>query len=223
MSGTAPSGPAHDPADLRRTYGRAVLDESAVAATWLDQLLQWFDEAVMSGGSPEPNAVQLATVDESGRPAVRTVLAKGIDERGVRFFTNLESAKARDLVARPWASLVFVWLAHERQVRLSGPVARLDRREEEEYFAARPRGSQLGAWASPQSSVIESRAVLEQARDDAERRFAERDVPTPPFWGGFLVGPEQVEFWQGRPDRLHDRLRYRHDGTTGWVLERLAP
>lgn len=223
MSAAVPSEPVRDPAALRRAYQRSVLDEFSVASSWLDQLMQWFDEAVMAGGSPEPNAVQLATVDEAGHPTVRTVLAKGIDARGVRFFTNLESAKGRDLAARPWASLVFVWLAHERQVRVSGPVEPLDRAEVAEYFASRPRGSQVGAWASPQSSVIDSRAVLERARDEVERRFAGQEVLLPPFWGGFLVRPEQVEFWQGRPDRLHDRLRYRCDADAGWVLERLAP
>ena len=223
---TVASDRAPDPlariAALRRAYERAALDETTVAATWLDQLLTWFDEAVMSGGSPEPNAIQLATVDEAGYPSVRTVLAKGIDERGVRFFTNYESAKARDLDARPRAALVFVWLAHERQVRLSGAVERLPLEESAAYFATRPRGSQIGAWISPQSSVIPSREVLEQARDAAEQRFAEGDVPLPPFWGGYLLRPVQVEFWQGRRDRLHDRLRFRL--TEGdWVLERLAP
>lgn len=222
MSEASPE-PIVDPADLRRSYERAALDESSVATTWLEQLLRWFDEAVVSGGSVEPNAVQLATADERGRPAVRTVLVKGIDERGVRFFTNLASAKGRELAARPYAALAFVWLAHERQVRLSGPVVPLGRDEAAAYFGSRPRGSQLGAWASPQSEVIGSRAVLEQARADAERRFEGMDVPMPPFWGGYLVSPEEVEFWQGRPDRLHDRLRYRRSAEGTWAVERLAP
>jgi pyridoxamine 5'-phosphate oxidase len=211
-----------DPSQLRRAYERAVLDEATVADTWLDQLLAWFDDAVMSSGSPEPNAIQLATVDEHGHPAVRTVLAKGIDERGVRFFTNLQSAKARHLDARPYGALVFVWLTHERQVRLAGRVERLPREESAVYFASRPRGSQIGAWASPQSEVIPSRAVLEKAQQAAERRFKDKDVALPPFWGGYVLRPVEVEFWQGRPDRLHDRLRFRQDGDR-WMLERLAP
>jgi pyridoxamine 5'-phosphate oxidase len=211
-----------DPAQLRRSYERAALNESSIAPTWLEQLRAWYDDAVVLGGSPEPNAMQLATVDERGRPAVRTVLAKGMDERGVVFYTNYESAKARDLDARPYAAVVFVWLAHERQVRLSGPVQRADREETEAYFASRPRGSQLGAWASPQSQVIDSRRVLEDALDEVTGRFGDGDVPTPPHWGGYRLRPEAVEFWQGRPDRLHDRLRFRLDGGA-WVLERLAP
>lgn len=221
MTSSAAPEPAN-PAELRRTYERAALDEASVANTWLEQLLRWFDEAVMSAGSPEPNAIQLATVDGRGRPAVRTVLAKGIDERGVRFFTNLQSAKGRELAANPFAALVFVWLAHERQVRLSGPVELLDRAEADAYFATRPRGSQVGAWASPQSTVIASRAVLDDARAETERRFTGGPVPMPPFWGGYLLRPEEVEFWQGRPDRLHDRLRFRQTAAE-WVLERLAP
>jgi pyridoxamine 5'-phosphate oxidase len=211
-----------NPADLRRTYERAALDESTIAPTWLEQLRSWFDDAVQLAGSPEPNAMQVATVDDAGRPTVRTVLAKAIDERGVTFYTNYGSVKARDLDARPYAAAQFVWLAHERQVRLSGPVQRVSAAETEAYFHSRPRGSQLGAWASPQSQVIASRAVLERAYAEAERRFADGEVPVPDHWGGYLLTPDSVEFWQGRPDRLHDRLRFRRSGGT-WTLERLAP
>ena len=211
-----------DPAELRRSYERAALDESSIAPTWLAQLRSWYDVAVVLGGSPEPNAMQLATADAAGRPSVRTVLAKAIDERGVVFYTNYASAKATDLEERPYAAAVFVWLAHERQVRLSGPVSRVSSEETRAYFSSRPRGSQLGAWASPQSQVIASRVVLEQAEDEAARRFADTEVEVPPFWGGYLIRPELVEFWQGRPDRLHDRLRFRLD-SGAWVLERLAP
>jgi pyridoxamine 5'-phosphate oxidase len=211
-----------NPADLRRTYERAALDESTIAPTWLEQLRSWFDDAVQLAGSPEPNAMQVATVDDAGRPTVRTVLAKAIDERGVTFYTNYGSVKARDLDARPYAAAQFVWLAHERQVRLSGPVQRVSAAETETYFHSRPRGSQLGAWASPQSQVIASRAVLERAYAEAERRFADGEVPVPDHWGGYLLTPDSVEFWQGRPDRLHDRLRFRRSGGT-WTLERLAP
>jgi pyridoxamine 5'-phosphate oxidase len=170
----------------------------------------------------EPNAVQLATADAEGRPSVRTVLVKSFDQRGVVFYTNYRSAKARDLAARPYASAVFVWLPLERQVRLSGPVAPLSRAETEAYFAARPRGSQLGAWASPQSEVVASRAALDAAYTEVERRFAGEDVPAPPHWGGYRLTPDAVEFWQGRPDRLHDRLRFRR-AQAGWTVERLAP
>jgi pyridoxamine 5'-phosphate oxidase len=211
-----------DPASLRRSYERAALDESSIAPTWLVQLQAWYDDAVVLGGSPEPNAMQVATVDAAGRPSVRTVLAKGIDERGIVFYTNYGSVKGRDLDERPYAAAVFVWLAHERQVRISGPVRRVSHEETAAYFTSRPRGSQLGAWASPQSQVIASRAVLEQAEDDIARRFGDGDIDVPPHWGGFLISPESVEFWQGRPDRLHDRLRFRLDDGE-WILERLAP
>jgi pyridoxamine 5'-phosphate oxidase len=211
-----------DAAGLRRSYRRAALDEATIAGSWHEQLARWFTEAVEKEGSREPNAIQLATADADGRPSVRTVLVKSFDERGVVFFSNYRSAKARDLEARPYASAVFVWLALERQVRLSGPVARISREDTEAYFAARPRGSQLGAWASPQSEVVASRAVLDAAYADAERRFAGQSVPPPPHWGGYRLSPEQIEFWQGRPDRLHDRLRFRC-AQGGWTIERLAP
>jgi pyridoxamine 5'-phosphate oxidase len=211
-----------DPAQLRRTYARDALDESTIAATWLTQLRSWFDDAVELQGSPEPNALQVATVDAQGCPSLRTVLAKAIDERGVTFYTNYGSAKGVDLTERPYAAAQFLWLAHERQVRLTGPVRKVGADETAAYFRSRPRGSQLGAWASPQSQVIASRAVLEQAEAEAAARFGEGGIDVPPHWGGFLLEPDSVEFWQGRPDRLHDRLRFRHDAGR-WVLERLAP
>jgi pyridoxamine 5'-phosphate oxidase len=211
-----------DASALRRTYRHAALDETNLAADWHEQLTRWFLEAVGDGRAVEPNAVQLATADAEGRPSVRTVLVKSFDQRGVVFYTNYRSAKARDLAARPYASAVFVWLPLERQVRLSGPVAPLSRAETEAYFAARPRGSQLGAWASPQSEVVASRAALDAAYTEVERRFAGEDVPAPPHWGGYRLTPDAVEFWQGRPDRLHDRLRFRR-AQAGWTVERLAP
>jgi pyridoxamine 5'-phosphate oxidase len=164
----------------------------------------------------------VATVDDAGHPALRTVLAKAIDKRGVTFYTNYGSAKGHDLDARPYAAAQFLWLAHERQVRLTGAVERVSAEETEAYFHTRPRGSQLGAWASPQSQVIASRAVLERHLADAELRYGDGEIPVPPHWGGYLLSPDSVEFWQGRPDRLHDRLRFRRDGDE-WVLERLAP
>ena len=211
-----------DPADLRRSYERASLSEASIAATWLEQLVAWYTEAVELSGSPEPNAMQVATVDDAGHPSLRTVLAKAIDERGVTFYTNYGSQKGRELGAHPYAAAQFLWLAHERQVRLTGSVQRVSSEETAAYFHSRPRGSQLGAWASPQSTVIASRAELEQAYRATEDRFGAGEIPVPDHWGGFLLTPETVEFWQGRPDRLHDRLRFRREGTD-WVLERLAP
>jgi len=215
-------GTMSDPAGMRRGYLRGQLDENIVSRTWLDQLRLWFSDAAADPTVVEANAMQVATVDAAGRPSVRTVLVKGLDERGVVFYTNYASAKARDLDANPYAAVVLTWLALERQVRLSGPVARVGRAESEAYFASRPRGSQLGAWASPQSEVVSSRAVLEDAARAVEERFAGVEVPAPPNWGGYRLTPEVVEFWQGRADRLHDRIRYRRDGET-WVIERLAP
>jgi pyridoxamine 5'-phosphate oxidase len=219
-----------DPAGMRRGYVRGWLDESSAPSGWLELFRHWFSEAYAELGGLEVNAMQIATVTADGRPAVRTVLAKGFDERGVVFYTNYGSAKARELDALPYAAVVFAWVMQERQVRLSGPVSRVDRAETEAYFASRPRGSQLGAWASPQSDVVASRAVLDNAARAVEQRFAGGEaVPAPPHWGGYLIEPESVEFWQGRPDRMHDRLRYRRAeaGRTAagdaWIIERLAP
>jgi pyridoxamine 5'-phosphate oxidase len=213
-----------DPASLRRRYERGHLDDDSVAGTWLEQLQRWFDDASTDPDVLEPNAIQLATADAAGRPSVRTVLAKGIDERGIVFYSNYESAKAHDLDANPQAAAVFVWLALERQVRLAGAVTKVDRAETEAYFAARPRESQLGAWASPQSQVVASRAELDDAVAATETRFADTGtIPAPPNWGGYLLTPESVEFWQGRRGRLHDRIRFRLDTSRAWVCERLAP
>jgi pyridoxamine 5'-phosphate oxidase len=208
---------------MRRRYERSELADDALSVGWLTQFRQWFAEAAAEVDVVEANAMQLATVDAGGRPSVRTVLLKGFDERGFVFYTNQGSAKGHDLAANPYAAAVLVWLRLERQVRLSGPVTVVDRAETEAYFASRPRGSQLGAWASPQSTVVADRAALDAAVAATERRFGDTDViPAPPFWGGYRIAPEVVEFWQGRPDRLHDRVRYRHDGER-WTAERLAP
>lgn len=213
----------NQPADLRRRYEKGHLDDGTVAGTWSEQLQAWFAEAVADPDVLEANAIQLATADADGMPSVRTVLAKAIDERGVVFYTNYDSAKGRDLDANPRAALIFVWLAYERQVRLAGPVERVSREETEVYFASRPRESQLGAWASPQSDVVGSRAELDELYAQVEQRFAgDESIPPPPGWGGFLLRPRSVEFWQGRSGRLHDRIRFRSDGA-GWVTERLAP
>jgi len=211
-----------DPAGLRASYTRGALDEADLAGSWSAQLRLWFDAAAADPTIVEPNAIQLATAGADGRPAVRTVLAKGIDERGIVFFTNYESAKADELAANPRAAAVFAWLAHQRQVRLAGPVERTSREETETYFAGRPRESQIGAWASPQSQPVSSRAELDRLADEVAERFGDGPIPAPPHWGGYRLVPDEVEFWQGRQGRLHDRIRFRLDGDT-WVRERLAP
>lgn len=218
---------APDPSGMRRTYGarpagRGLGDPLPPGATWWELMGEWFAEAVASGAVGEANAMQLATVDGAGRPGVRTVLAKSIDRRGVAFYTNLLSAKGVALAARPFAEAVFAWLPLERQVRLRGPVEPVGHAEALEYWRSRPRGSQLGAWASPQSAQVAGRAELEAAYAAAEDRFAGADVPLPPFWGGLRIVPEAVEFWQGRPDRMHDRVLFNRDGD-GWATRRLAP
>jgi pyridoxamine 5'-phosphate oxidase len=176
-----------DPAELRATYRRGRLEEADLAGTWLAQLRSWFDQAAADPAVVEPNAMQLATADAAGRPSVRTVLAKRLDARGVVFYTNYASAKAADLAVNPRASSVFAWLAHQRQVRLSGTVAKVSREETEAYFATRPRDSQLGAWASPQSEVVESRAALDLLAAQVADRFGDGPIPAPPNWGGYLL------------------------------------
>jgi pyridoxamine 5'-phosphate oxidase len=211
-----------DPAAPRDSRASGHLDEADLAANWLTQLRAWFDAAAADPAIPEPNAMQLATADADGRPSVRTVLAKTIDERGVVFYTNYESAKARDLAENPRASAAFVWVLHQHQVRLTGTVAKVDRAETEAYFATRARDSQIGAWASPQSEVVPSRAALDALVAEVVARFDGVEIPAPPHWGGYLLAPDEVEFWHGREGRLHDRIRYRRDGES-WVIERLAP
>lgn len=222
IAGDAKIHGVSDPAAMRRSYLLGQLCEQMLAPDWYTQLRSWFDDAAASGLVGEANAIQLATVTPEARPAVRTVLVKGLDERGIVFYTNQESAKARDLADRPYAAAVFAWLPLERQVRLAGPVEAVTRAETEAYFAGRPRGSQIGAWASPQSDVVASRAELDEKVREIEERFAGADVPAPPFWGGYRISPDVVEFWQGRTDRMHDRMRYRR-AEDGWAIERLAP
>lgn len=216
-------------AELRVSYDAGTLDEDSVLASPLDQFAAWFDQAVASG-LPEPNAMVVATADGDGAPDGRIVLLKAADARGFSFYTNFGSAKGRQLAANPRASLVFPWFAMNRQVRVRGTVERVPEAEVAEYFASRPRESQLGAWVSKQSSVIDSRDGLEQRLAELTERFAGADVPVPDFWGGYLVRASAVEFWQGRPARLHDRLTFEAKGPAsalddphGWELTRLSP
>ena len=206
-------------ADLRREYASAGLSEEDLAPTWLAQFDRWFDDAQ---ALREPNAVVLATATPDAVPSARTVLLKAYDDRGLVVFTNLTSRKGREAQANPRATLLFSWVDLERQVVVEGPVSVVDRTETEAYFATRPRGAQVAAWASRQSTVVPDRPALEQRWAELEQRFAGQDVPVPEFWGGLRVAPTAVEFWQGRRDRLHDRLRYRDTGD-GWIVERLSP
>ena len=208
-------------ADLRKDYTLAGLAEKDLARDPFRQFEKWFAEA-QAAKVPEPNAMVLASCTPDGRPSTRTVLLKALDGRGFVFYTNYESRKGRELAGNARASLLFPWIAMERQVMVEGTVSRVTREESDAYFHSRPRLSQLAAWASNQSSVIGDRALLESAMKALEKQYAGTDVPLPPNWGGFRLVPESVEFWQGRRSRLHDRLRYRRD-KEGWVIERLAP
>ncbi len=207
--------------EMRRSYRAAGLAEEHLSASWLGQLQAWLNDAV-SAPLVEPNAMVLATTGADGRPSARTVLLKGLDERGLTFFTNWNSRKGRELEANPRAALLFPWITLQRQVIVEGTVERLSDDESDAYFSTRPRGAQLAAAASPQSEALPSRATLEEEFAQLDRIHSEGPVPRPPHWGGLRLLPDAVEFWQGRPDRLHDRLRYRREGDT-WVIERLAP
>jgi pyridoxamine 5'-phosphate oxidase len=207
-------------ARMRREYEERGLRKADLLPDPLAQFTRWFDEARPT--LLEPNAMTLATGDAAGQPAARTVLLKGIDRRGLTFYTNLDSRKARELAANAKAALLFWWPPHARQVRFEGAIEPVEAAEADAYFATRPRGSQIGAWASAQSSVLADRAALEAAEQEVAERFAGGPVPRPPFWGGYRLVPQRVEFWQGRSNRLHDRLRYTRVAG-GWQIERLAP
>lgn len=209
--------------DLRREYARHGLLEDELAPGPMEQFRRWFQDA-LEAGLEEPNAMTLATVDGQGRASARIVLLKGADDRGFRFFTNYEGAKGQHLASNPDAALVFFWAELERQVRVEGSVERIPTDESDDYFASRPRESRLGAWASDQSRVIASRDELDAGAERIRTRFdGQQDIPRPEHWGGYVLRPRRVEFWQGRPARLHDRLVFEQRDTSGWEIVRLAP
>jgi len=211
-----------DLSELRQSYTRGSFSEEDLLATPFEQFEKWFQQAVDSG-LDEPNAMCLATVSEDGQPSTRVVLLKDFSQKGLTFYTNYESRKAAELDATGKAAANFLWLPLQRQVNITGRVERVAKAESLKYFLSRPFGSQLGAWASPQSKVITSRSLLETKLDQMKRKFAEGKVPLPDHWGGYRIIPDTFEFWQGRPNRLHDRFVYRIGDDGKWTAERLAP
>ncbi len=210
-------------AAMRVDYDEAGLDADDLAPTWHEQLATWLGQAE-ADGVVEPNAMVLATAGADGRPASRTVLCKGLDARGVVFFTNYTSAKSHDLRVTRYASATFPWYAQQRQVHVRGPVEKIAPAETRAYWESRPRGSQLGAWASPQSAPVRDRRALDDALAGVVHRFGDDEpVPVPPHWGGWRIRPDEVEFWQGRSNRLHDRLRFELAADRSWTVRRLAP
>jgi len=211
----------HDLAQMRKSYEQAALDETHVQADPLKQFKQWFDEAVHARLA-EPNAMTLATAGADGRPSTRVLLLKGADERGLVWFTNYASRKGHDLAVNPFAAIQFFWEGLERVVRIEGRVDKVPDAESDLYYRSRPLGSRIGAWASPQSEVIQSRELLEAAWAEQQKRLGD-DPPRPPNWGGYRLVPDRWEFWQGRPSRLHDRLVFELAPDGQWALKRLAP
>jgi pyridoxamine 5'-phosphate oxidase len=209
-------------ADLRQNYTRAGLTEAEAAVDPFQQFRTWFQQT-LEAQLLEPNAMTLATTTADGKPSARMVLLKDFDERGFVFYTNYESLKAQQLVENPFAALVFWWAELERQIRIEGRVEKISDRESDAYFDSRPIDSQIGAWTSNQSQVVASREVLEQRQKDLEQKYQNEEIPRPTHWGGFRVVPSVIEFWQGRPSRLHDRLRYTLQADGSWVRERLSP
>lgn len=208
---------------MRVAYTAGELDTEDMARHWYEQLANWLDEA-LAAGVAEPNAMVLATADADGLPSSRTVLAKGLDPRGVVFYTNFTSRKMHDLNVTRFAAATFPWISEHRQVNLRGPVEVVRSAESRAYWDTRPRGAQLGAWASAQSAVVADRRALDVALEQVARRFADVDrIPLPPHWGGVRIRPVSVEFWQGRPNRMHDRLRYQIGDDGEWSVQRLAP
>lgn len=212
----------NDIASLRKEYTKAVLDVNSVLQDPISQFTKWFDEAI-AAKVPEPNAMNLATVNENGRPSSRVVLLKGIEDYMFVFYTNYQSRKGKELDNNPACSLTFFWPELERQVRIEGVALRVDEKRSEKYFQSRPRGSQVGAWASPQSTLISDRSLLEERAKQIEEKFKGQEIlPKPNQWGGFEIDPLMIEFWQGRPSRLHDRILYTKDDGV-WKINRLAP
>jgi pyridoxamine 5'-phosphate oxidase len=207
---------------LRSNYALSGLNETDLLETPFQQFQLWLEQAI-AAELPEPNAMTLATLSAQGKPIARMVLLKGLDEKGFVFYTNYDSAKGKQLTETDSAALVFWWAGLERQVRVEGTVEKVSSTESDAYFQSRPKASQLGAWASPQSQVIENRDILEQRLAQLEEKYATEKVPRPPHWGGFRVIPTAIEFWQGRPSRLHDRIRYELDEKGDWFYQRLAP
>ncbi|KAA6439279.1 pyridoxamine 5'-phosphate oxidase [Dyadobacter flavalbus] len=211
----------HNIAKIRHDYNLKGLLESDLEPNPLNQFRLWFGEA-LSAGVTEPNAMTLSTLF-NGRPSARIVLLKDLDSEGFTFFTNYNSKKGREIASEPQVALTFFWKEFERQVRIEGKAEKTSDQESSEYFAVRPRGSQIGAWTSYQSEVIENRAFLENRTKEVEQEFSGREVPRPPHWGGYRVIPDYIEFWQGRPSRLHDRLSYVRSEDGSWLIERLSP
>lgn len=209
-------------ANLRKEYSRAGLNRDDLDADPIAQFNKWFDQALASGLS-EPNAMTLATADKNGRPSARIVLLKGVDERGFIFFTHYESRKGRELAENPRAALDFFWADLERQVCVAGEAGKISREESEAYFDSRPKGSRLSAWVSSQSEVIADRQVLEDRMQQLMAKYPDEKVPLPSHWGGYVLSPVRIEFWQGRPNRLHDRFCYTRQTDGRWLIERLAP
>ena len=232
-------------ADLRREYNLTGLRRSDLEADPIAQFKQWFDQAagtrasgrvrkfciklyktvLMAGGAEamDLTAMTLATADKEGRPSARIVLLKGVDQRGFVFYTNYDSRKGQELAENAQAALVFYWSDQEREVCVAGEISKLPSAESDAYFKARPRGSQLGAWASQQSAVVRDRAALEEKWNQMEAQYAGQQIPRPPHWGGYVLSPARIEFWQGRPNRLHDRFRYTRHPDKTWRIERLSP
>lgn len=209
--------------DARKEYEQAILEEADIEQDPLRQFSRWY-EAAVAAGVPEPEAMTLSTATTDGRPSARIVLLRGYDERGFCFFSNYNSHKGRELAVNPYAALTFHWVEQERQVRIEGRVQKTSSAESDAYFFSRPSGSRIGAWSSPQSEVIPSRETLDQLfRKFQEQYSDESAIPRPEHWGGYRLNPERIEFWQGRPSRLHDRLQFVREGKAAWALQRLAP
>ena len=208
--------------ETRSEYKRGALDRAELKPSPFEQFAIWFAQAI-EANVVEPNAMSRATTGKDGRPLIRTVLLKSYDEHGFVFYTNLESRKARQMAENPQASVLFPWLALERQVIVCGQVEKVSFAETAAYFATRPRGSQLGAWVSQQSSIITTRKLLEEKWEEMKRKFGEGLIPLPSWWGGYRVVPREIEFWQGRASRLHDRFLYSRDAEGSWKIDRLAP